>query len=114
MATDSSANGRNGTYTGTVTRGVAGACVRDAGTAVTFDGSTGYVSYATSLSSSTTYSTEAWLRTTTDRGGLVSALGASSLGLSTSVDRVLYLTGTGRVVFGVNNAAKTTVTSPPR
>lgn len=110
-ATDSSGQARNGTYQGTTTKGVADACVRDIGTAVTFNGTTGYVNLATSLSVPVTYSISAWFRTTSTTGGLVAGFGAVATGASTTVDRVLYLTNTGALVFGNNNAAKTTITA---
>lgn len=111
-AADAGASARTGTYQGTVTKGVAGACIRDTGTAVTLDGTTGYVSYATALTTNTTYTSEAWIRTTTTRGGLITGFGAAATGASTTTDRVLYLTNTGRIAFGVNNAAKATLTTP--
>ena len=111
-ATDSSGQARNGTYQGTTTKGVPGACARDTGTAVTFNGSTGYVNLTTSLSVPTTYSISAWFKTTSTTGGLIAGFGAAATGASTTVDRALYLTNTGALVFGNNNAAKTTLTTP--
>ncbi|RKT79609.1 concanavalin A-like lectin/glucanase superfamily protein [Terracoccus luteus] len=112
-ATDSSTAGtRTGTYQGSPTKGVPTACPRDTGYAVTFNGSTDYVSYTTALSTPLTYSAELWFRTTTNRGGLLVGFGASPTGLSTDVDRILYLTNSGQVVFGVNTALKNAITSP--
>ncbi|SDS35143.1 Concanavalin A-like lectin/glucanases superfamily protein [Friedmanniella luteola] len=111
-AADSGASARTGTYQGAVTKGVAGACTRDTGTAITLDGTTGYVNYATALTTNTSYTSEAWIRTTTARGGLITGFGAAATGASSTTDRVLYLTNTGRVAFGVNNAAKATLTTP--
>lgn len=111
-AVDSSGQGRDGTYRGTTTKGAGRACVRDTGTAVTFDGSSGYVSFGSSLQVPTTYSAELWFRTTSNRGGLLSGFGASPTGLSATVDRVVYLTDAGNVVFGVNSVLKNTITSP--
>ena len=110
-ATDSSGQARNGTYQGGTTKGVGDACVRDSGTAVTFNGTTGYVNLPTSLSVPTTYSISAWFKTTSTTGGLIAGFGAAATGASTSVDRVLYLTNTGGLVFGNNNTAKTTLTA---
>ncbi len=110
-ATDSSGQARNGTYQGTTTKGVADACLRDTGTAVAFNGSTGYVNLATSLSIPTTYSISAWFRTTSTAGGLIAGFGAAATGASSTVDRVLYLTNTGALVFGNNNVPKTTTTA---
>lgn len=111
-ATDSSGQGRNGTYQGTTTKGTTGACARDNGTAVTFNGTSGYINLATSLSVPTTYSVSAWFKTTTTSGGLIAGFGNTGLlGLSTTVDRVLYLTNAGALVFGTNNTAKSTITA---
>lgn len=110
-AADSSGQGRPGTYQGTTTRGAAGACVRDNGSAVTFNGSSGYIDLASSLSVPASYSISAWVKTTTTSGGLVAGFGSSATGASTSIDRVLYLTNAGALVFGNNNANKATVTA---
>ena len=69
------------------------------------------VSLATSLSVPVTYSVSAWFKTTSTTGGLIAGFGAAATGASTTVDRALYLTNTGALVFGNNNAAKTTVTA---
>lgn len=116
-AVDSSGFGRNGTYrggAGATTRGVARACVRDDGTAITFNGSSGYVIRTSTLNAPTTYSAELWFRTTSMQGGFLTGFGSSSSTVlpSATVDRVLYLTDGGNVVFGVNAVAKNTITSP--
>lgn len=110
-ATDSSGQARTGAYQGTTTKGVADACVRDDGTAVTFNGASGYVDLASSLSVPTTYSLSAWVKTTTTTGGLIAGFGAAATGASISVDRVLYLTNAGALVFGNNNLLKATVSA---
>ena len=58
------------------------------------------------------FSVEAWVRTTSVRGGGIIGFGNSSTGASTASDRHLYMTSTGRVVFGVNPGAVRTVASP--
>ena len=113
LAEDSSGQDRDGTYQGTTTKGVSRACTRDVGTAVTFNGTSGYVNFGTSLNvPATTYSAELWFKTTSTRGGFLSGFGASATGGSLTVDRVLYLTNDGNVVFGVNAVAKNTIISP--
>ena len=112
-AADSSSANRPGTYQGTVTKGVASPCTRDGGTAVTLNGSTGFVSWNTaSTAVPVTYSTTTWLRTTTTTGGFVAGWGASQTGASATVDRVIYMTNAGKLTFGINNAAKAVITSP--
>lgn len=110
--TDSSANARNGRYRGTVTLGVTSACVRDGGTAVTLDGSTGYLGYATTLSVTGSYTLELWFKTTSTSGGRLLGFGSSATGASLAVDRQLYLTNAGKVVYGINPVLYKTVTSP--
>lgn len=111
-AADSSGNARSGVYQGTVTKGVTSPCTRDGGTAVTLNGSSGYVNHGTAITIPTTYSATTWFRTTTTRGGLILGWGSAATGASNNVDRVLYMTNTGGLVFGNNNAAKNTVSSP--
>src|SRR4051794_38600929 len=109
-AADSSGQTRNGTYQGATTKNVSSDCSRDTGgTAVTFNGSNGYISLNTSLSVPTTYSISARFRTTSSTGGLIAGFGAAATGASGTVDRVLYLTNTGALVFGNNTAASKAV-----
>ena len=110
---DSSGGNRNGVYRGTVVKGGATACARDTGTAVTFNGSNGYVNYGSTTQTTATagYTGEAWIKTTSTRGGLILGFGGSSTGASTTVDRVLYMTSTGRLVFGINTTLKNTIAS---
>jgi signal peptidase I len=105
-AADSSGNGRAGTYTGGVTARAAQACSRDTGTAVTLNGSTGYVySNATAQPTATagpnTFTVAIWFKTTTTRGGRLIGFGLSRTGASSQYDRHLYLTDAGKLVFGV-------------
>ena len=109
---DSSGNGRDGRYRGSVTLGATSSCVRDGGSAVTLDGSTGYLGYATALNVTGSYSLELWFKTTTTSGGRLLGFGLSATGPSLAVDRQLYLTNAGRVVYGINPVLVKTVTSP--
>lgn len=111
-AADSSGQGRNGTYSAAgVAKGVASPCIRDGGTAVTFNGSSGYVSWGPGISIPATYSTSVWIRTNTGRGGFIAGWGAAQTGSSVTVDRVIYMRNDGKLTFGINNAAKATITS---
>ena len=111
-AADVSGNARNGTYRGTTTKRVADACPRDSGTAVTLNGSTGYISTPTLGAGPQVFSVQTWFKTTTGAGGLIIAFGSSLTGVSTSVDRVVYMINTGRVAFGVNPSTAQTIVSP--
>ncbi len=112
-AADSSGGGRDGAYHGTVIRGVAAPCVRDTGTAVRLDPSSGFVSSNTPTTTdpATGYTGEVWFRTTTGSGGLILGFGSLATGPSTSVDRVIYLSDSGRVLFGVNHFSRNTIAS---
>lgn len=86
-----------------VTSGVAGAISGDAGTAYRFPGdSTGFVSTDYIQAGPQYFSTEAWFKTTSTKGGLIVSFGNAKTGSSTVTDRQLYLSPTGQVVFGTN------------
>ncbi|MBA8795578.1 hypothetical protein FHX74_003214 [Friedmanniella endophytica] len=102
-AADSSGNSRTGTYRGTVTRGITQACVRDGGSAITTDGSTGYVSANATLTCPVACSEEVWFRTISTNGGLLIGIGSANTGGSLTLDRPVYLTNSGQVAFGVVN-----------
>jgi hypothetical protein len=69
-ATDSSGNGRDGTYAGSPTLAVAGLLAGDADTAVSFDRTDDYVSYAsTVLSNSSAGTYEIWFKTSISGAG---------------------------------------------
>ncbi|WP_449374622.1 PKD domain-containing protein [Arthrobacter psychrolactophilus] len=48
-----------------------------------------------------TFTTEAWFKTTSNRGGKIIGFGNSSTGTSNSYDRQIYMDNLGRVFFGV-------------
>ena len=79
-AHDNSATLHNGVYQGGVTLGTA--CPTTCGTAVTFNGSTGYVSNANTITSPATFSIEAWFKTTTTTGGMIAGFGNTVTGPS--------------------------------
>lgn len=54
---------------------------------------------------------EAWVRTTSTRGGRIIGLGSSSANSSSTYDLALYLGDNGRVNLGVKNAANALVTT---
>lgn len=112
-ATDSSGNNSNGTYQGNGTLyGASGSCARDAGTAITLNGTSGYISTSDSVTNPTVFTTEIWFKTTTTSGGELIGFGKTKTGSSPNADRHLYLTDTGQVAFGVKPNGITTITSP--
>jgi hypothetical protein len=116
-ATDSSGKNNTGTYQGGVTQGVTGPCLSDGdNTAVTLNGSTGWVSSSTLISTApNTFTEEIWFKTTSSQGGKLIGFNDSKTGAGTAYDRHLYMTNSGQLVFGVTNLlglAKTVITSP--
>lgn len=88
---------------GTVTRGRSGAVVSDSDTATGFRGTTSSTAYtATVAQAPNTFSVETWVRTTTNRGGLVVGFGNTASGASSTKDRAVYMRNDGRLTFVVN------------
>ncbi|MFT4225559.1 PKD domain-containing protein [Micropruina sp.] len=98
-ATDVATGLHNASYQQGVTRGVTGIVTENA--AARFDGADDVVVSTDRVAGPTTYSTEAWFRTTTNRGGKIIGFGGSPSGLSSSYDRHVYMQNDGRLVFGV-------------
>ncbi|MFF2371801.1 PKD domain-containing protein [Agromyces sp. NPDC058110] len=105
-ASDSGTQGLGGSLVGTYTRGAAGALVGVADTSTKF--TAGFAAATTQQASVTTYSTEAWFKTTTTKGGKITGFGDSRTGLSTTYDRHVYLQDNGLLVFGTKNGSTTT------
>lgn len=96
-----------------VSRNTPGAIGQDQNTASTFDGTAnGFVAAQASEAPSNVVSLEAWIKTTTTRGGKLLGFGNRNTGDSTSYDRHLYLDNTGRVFFGAYQGAARTINSP--
>lgn len=110
IARDASPAQRPGAYHGGVTYNVPGPC--PGRSAVTLDGSTGYVSTSTAQNNPTTYSVSLWFRTTTTRGGLLIDFADPSAGTPTTSDRMVYMDNSGHLVFGTHSGQYTTLTSP--
>ncbi|WP_395245668.1 PKD domain-containing protein [Agromyces sp. MMS24-K17] len=108
-ANDSGMQGMAGGFVGTYTRGAAGALVGVSDPATKF--TQGFVAGATQVASPNIYSTEAWFKTSTTRGGKITGFGDSRTGLSgsTANDRHVYMQDNGRLVFGVRNGGVNTM-----
>jgi hypothetical protein len=87
-ATDTASGAYPGTYRGTMTTSTTSplACSRDTGGAYVLNGSTSYVSTATSVANPQTFSIEVWFKTTVAGGRLI-GFGSSQTGASGSYDR---------------------------
>ena len=82
------------------------------GTAVaSFNGTNSIVSTAQLFAAPNTFTEEAWIKTTTRRGGRIFGYGDSQTGSSGNYDRHLYMRNDGRVVFGIYSGNTYTVTS---
>ncbi len=109
---DSSGNGFIGTTGGGVTVKQPGAMVGS--NAIAFDGSTG-CAVSNEKTNPTTFTIEAWFKTTTTRGGAIVALNESAV-VTSSVnnrDRHVYMQDDGRVTFGVFHAQGIVTTPTP-
>ena len=97
-----------------VTFGAAGALAGDSNKAATFSGTTsGYLGAgSTATGAPSTFTTEAWFKTTSTKGGKIIGFGSAKTGSSTSYDRQVYLANNGKVVFGVSSNANKVITSP--
>ncbi len=111
-ANDSGPMRNHGTYQGTHTKNVAGALVGVSNTAVTFNGSSGYVASTNAVTDPRVFSAEAWFRTTSSTGGKIIGFGDQRTSLSSNYDRHVFLLNDGRLVFGAYNGQEVRITSP--
>lgn len=109
VAADSSRGGHSATYRDGVLLGAPG--IHPATHAADFDGSNDLVSADERIQGPQVFSTEAWFKTTTTRGGKLIGFGSSATGLSGNYDRHVYMQDDGRLVFGVYDGGTYTVTS---
>jgi hypothetical protein len=103
-AVDSSAAGNTGTYQASPTLAQTSALVStdpNAGTSITLNGSSQYVSTATAVSNPQVFSLEIWFKTTTTAGGTLIGFGTAQTGTNSSFDRFIYMDNSGYVHFGV-------------
>jgi large repetitive protein len=112
IAADSSPSLNGGVYTGGVTLGQPGGILGDTNTAASFDGSTGYFSSGVSQPSPSTFSAEAWFKTTTTTGGKIIGFGSSQTGDSSNYDKHVYMTNNGQLIFGTYNGGTDIIQTP--
>jgi PKD repeat protein len=104
---------RHATAQSGVTRNIAGAITGDTDRATTFTGaSNGYASTDSSAAAPTTFTAEAWFKTSTNRGGKIIGYGSARTGESSSYDRHVYMDNNGRILFGTHAGAARTIMSP--
>ncbi|MHA7155250.1 PKD domain-containing protein [Arthrobacter sp. TMN-50] len=96
--------------------GTAGALSGDVNKGVTLNGTTsGILANPTRAKRPNTFSTEAWIRTSTTTGGKIIGFGDALNTLSAVVDRHVYMDNMGRIFFGVApKGIRSTVNSTAR
>jgi large repetitive protein len=75
------------------------------------DGSTSYVSTATSISAPATYSLSAWFKTTAVVGFPICGFNGTQLAVNATHDRMLGVDSTGKAFFGANSGQYATSSS---
>ena len=96
-----------------VTAGGTGAIQDDTDTAAAFSGTdNGVADTSVAITGPTTFSAEAWVKTTSTSGGKIIGFGNTTSGQSGSYDRHVYMTNNGQIVFGVYPNAVRTVSGP--
>jgi Concanavalin A-like lectin/glucanases superfamily len=104
-AADTSAGNNAGVFSGGLTYRQPGGVPGDSNTALVFDGTNGRVANWHLTTGPTTFSTELWFKTTTTSGGKLIGFGNASSGnagsgFSWNYDRHIYMTNSGRLIFG--------------
>ncbi|MDB5135222.1 MAG: C-terminal target protein [Mucilaginibacter sp.] len=111
-ANDVSGNANNGTIQGAapLTTDRYGA----ANSAYNFNGSTQYISTATSVASPgpQTFSISVWFKTTSVSGGRLVGFGDVQVGASVSYDRHIYMNNSGQLYFGAFPGTAKTINTP--
>ncbi|MEU7552648.1 LamG-like jellyroll fold domain-containing protein [Streptomyces sp. NPDC044571] len=85
--------------------------VSGAGTAMGFNGTSQQVYSDRRQTVSSAYTIETWFKTNTTRGGKLIGFGNNTTRNSGSYDKQIYMTNTGRLVFGVYNGSTRTVST---
>lgn len=80
-------------------------------TAMGFNGTTQQVYSDHRQSVGASYSIETWFKTNTTRGGKLIGFGNNTVNASGSYDKQVYMTNTGRLVFGVYNGSARTIST---
>ncbi|MET0811922.1 MAG: PKD domain-containing protein, partial [Microbacterium sp.] len=101
----------NASYGSGVSTTTPGALSETGSAASTFNGSTGRVSSAQTMTLSDSLSVEVWFKTNTNRGGKLVGYGTSQTGLSGSYDRHIYMANNGQLYWGAYPGAVKTVNS---
>jgi hypothetical protein len=106
QAYDSGASARNGTLQNSPTW-----TTGQIGGALSFNGTSQYVSTSASFTNPSAFTLELWFKTNTSAGGRLIGFGDAATGASTNADRTIYMTNAGNLKFGVDPGTKHYVTS---
>ncbi len=113
LVTDTSGNQTTGTYSSTgVGYGQASALTGDTDTSIRTDGATGNAVTQQLSTPPSAFSMEAWFKTTTKAGGKLIGFGNQKTAASTSFDKMIYMTNTGQLIFGVKTTSNQTLETP--
>jgi RHS repeat-associated protein len=105
-AADTSGNAHTGTYTGGYTLSATGALTSDTDKAVTFNGTTGYVNaVSVGAGQSSTFSAEAWIKTTQSSGTPPYFVGEGSTSSNNPFDGLTLSTALTKAEFHVRDNA---------
>ncbi|WP_260614020.1 LamG-like jellyroll fold domain-containing protein [Streptomyces sp. WAC07061] len=85
--------------------------VTGSSTAMGFNGSSQQVYSDHRQSVGASFTVETWFKTNTTRGGKLIGFGNNTANSSSTFDKQLYMTNTGRVAFGVYNGTARTITT---
>ncbi|MFK0259709.1 LamG-like jellyroll fold domain-containing protein, partial [Streptomyces sp. NPDC090445] len=85
--------------------------VSGASTAMGFNGTSQQVHSDHRQTVSGTYTVETWFKTNTTRGGKLVGFGNNTTRNSSSFDKQIYMTNTGRLVFGVYSGSSKTIST---
>ncbi|WP_189131484.1 LamG-like jellyroll fold domain-containing protein [Wenjunlia tyrosinilytica] len=111
-AQDASGNSAKADYSSGATLGAAGAIKGTSDHAVGLDGTTnGLVSASDTSSVGSAYSAELWFKTNTTTGGKLIGFGGNKTGYSSNYDKHVYMSDSGRLVFGVWNGRADVITT---
>ena len=110
---DSSGHGNTGTALGGVTLGASGPTTLGTSSAISLNGSSGWVETTNSYADPTGFSVVAWFKTTTTSGGTI--IGFDNLQNNSNPgqsDRLLWMDNTGHLVWALYNGGNYEITTP--
>ncbi|MDP9416937.1 MAG: LamG domain-containing protein, partial [Actinomycetota bacterium] len=111
LLSDAGRKNNNGTLRGSATFRVAGAIARDPSRALTLGGSSTRIYSETVYDTPAAYTIETWFKTTTTTGGKIIGFGDRQIKDSYIYDKHVYMTDTGKLIFGADSGGAVTLTS---